>query len=149
VIHTFALTAALVSSVVGLDAGNLTLTIPQNMEVMKHKLNFETDQYIIRRKIDGLELLEVTVGGGAYELGEFREFCLNKQRAWRRNSMSQSEVLVGQPGVNAVYMSYSIHGRESLRIATSIEASLHFRGSLPCRAGTHPLGSPPSVPVNP
>ncbi|MGZ3505712.1 MAG: hypothetical protein ACXVAW_14290, partial [Vulcanimicrobiaceae bacterium] len=87
-----------------LDWGHLKMTIPGNATVTKERVNWETDRYTVQRSTDGAELLDIVVGGGAMDLEKFTSLCLNHKRAWRSKQSHPVTVVVGHPGVDAVYL---------------------------------------------
>ena len=116
-----------------LDSGTLTLRTPSGMTVAKHSLNWETNEYTIRRKADGVQLLMIIVGGGAMDLKLYRPSCINGKRAWRLDYSNGANFIVGDPGVNAVFLSYRNLSPPDSGVAYAMVKSVKFRGGSPCR----------------
>lgn len=116
-----------------LDSGNLIIRIPQSAAVTKHQLNFETDEYTVVRRPSGSQLLRIVVGGGAYDLRKYKNVCLNHKRAWRLTSPHGTEIVLGVPGVNAVYARYENVSSADAAIAREVMASIEFRDGRYCR----------------
>ncbi len=95
-------------------------------------MNWEADAYTIERKADGVELLEIIVGAGAYDLSRYRKFCLNHKRAWRATNGGETSVIVGSPGVNAVFALYENLSRSDAKTADAMLDSLSFSDGTSC-----------------
>jgi hypothetical protein len=116
-----------------LDWGSLVIQVAQDTAVTKHRMNFETDEYIVGRRSDRHELLRIIVGGGAYNLQRYSEICLNHKRAWRLASPRGVEIIVGEPGVNALSASYENLSVKDASIAGKIMESINFHDGRYCR----------------
>lgn len=115
-----------------LDWGRLVIRIPHDLRVMKHRVNFETDEYVVARRSDGRELLRIIVGGGAYDLERYKPICLNHKKAWRLASPHRTQLVVGEPGVNAVSASYENLSSENADIAGKVMKSIDFHDGRSC-----------------
>jgi hypothetical protein len=111
---------------VSLDSGNLVLRIPTHTTVIKKPVNWETDKYTIRRTSDGVKLLDIVVGGGAYDLAGYSAFCLNHKHAWRIKTLHSLKIIIGDPGVNAASASYEDLSPQDATIANEIISSIKF-----------------------
>lgn len=132
-VGSIVIASLLAFSTVALDSGNLTLKAPSDVSITKHAVNWETDSYTLRRKADGRQLLDIVVGGGSVDLKPYTGFCLNHKRAWRLKQSNSVNVIIGNPGVNSVFISYMNLSRQDAIIAEKIISSVKFNDGVRCR----------------
>jgi hypothetical protein len=120
------------TTLLSLDSGGLHLAVSTTVRVRKHKVNWETDEYVLYEANDKEPLLDIVVGGGAYDLHGFTRICLNGRQAWRSESVDSGTVVVGEPGVNAVAAYWSKQSGERLKEAKRIVSSLRIDWGPKC-----------------
>ena len=112
----------------------ICVRLPVGIIVTREVTNWETERVLLRTEKS--VLIEMFIGGGAYDLHGFRRFCLNGKRAWdsgppRRRS--HRTVIVGSPGVNALSATYSNLSESDAALADQIISSiLYGEGGEPC-----------------
>lgn len=116
-----------------LDWGHLTMTVPSNAKVTKEPVNWETDSYTVQQGTDGADLLKIIVGGGAMDLKRFTPFCLNHKRAWRSAQSHPITIVVGNPGVDAVYLTSTDASQRDKKVLDKMILSVKFVDGTYCR----------------
>jgi hypothetical protein len=109
------------------------MAIPGNATVTKERVNWETDRYTVHRSKDGAELLNIVVGGGAMDLENFTTLCLNHERAWRSKQSRPVTVVVGHPGVDAVYLTGTAASESDTAMLDKMISSVKFFDGTYCR----------------
>ena len=119
--------------VVTLPESDVRISLPVGV-VVKHKdINWETEAVELRMADSAL--IEMIIGGGAYDLHGFRRFCLNGKRAWDSGPLrrrSHRQVIVGGPGANALSATYSNLSLPDAAVADQIISSIHFDSGEIC-----------------
>lgn len=128
------LAAVILMTSISLESGAVKLKVPSGLTVTRRSLNWETDKYIFRRKSDGFPLIEVIVGGGAYDVSKHSVICLHHKRAWRRSSSYSLNIIMGEPGVNSASIAYAIDSPRESAIAEAVMSSVIYPGGPDCRA---------------
>ena len=127
-----ALLLAIAPTVLSLDDGHLTLTVPMTVQTKKQQVNFETDAYNLYEPSSASPLLTIVVGGGEYDLKQFSQFCLHGRRAWKTESTDSGSVAAGDPRVNAIAVSWSKLSGERLSEAQGIVSSMRIDWGAKC-----------------
>ena len=112
----------------------MQIRIPKEAKLERQRINWETDEFDITLR--GQLFMRIVVGGGAYDLGGFRKICLNGKRAWDSGPANGARtVLLGNPGMNAMELSYTELTRSTQRLANAVISSVHYgEGGYPCKA---------------
>jgi len=127
-----ALTAAVSGNV--LHDQEFTIRLPAGTHAVKSRVNFETDSYSIR-DARNREIASIIAGGGAYDLHGYRRYCLNGSVAWLQDGGRSGTLVIGEPGVDAISLSYDTHDVRQLRMIKRMMASLRLlEGGTVCRS---------------
>jgi len=129
----FALALAAATRLVYLDNGGLRLTVPVAMRISRRRAGFEVDFYDLHERRQGPAVLNLFVGGGAYDLKGYRHICLNGRQAWEHFSGNSGALVVGEPGRDAVDAFYAHLPSAKVRLAQRIIASLRFNAGHICK----------------
>ena len=135
----FVLAALIVTAphwrVITLPESDVRIRLPVGVVVTHQDINWETEAVELR--MPDSSLVEMIIGGGAYDLRGFRRFCLNGKRAWDSGPLrqrSRRQVIVGSPGANALSATYSNLSKADASLADRIISSIHFDAGEICHA---------------
>ncbi len=110
-----------------------SLTLPRGVQAEKQRAGFETDSYDIRLRGERRPLMTILVGGGAYDLHGFQITCVARHRAWQQGSVSAGQVIFGDPGFDAVAVSYKNLSADQAMLAKGILHSMRLSIRPTCR----------------
>ncbi len=117
-----------------LPYSQVQIKIPAEANLERRRINWETDEFDIT--LHGQPLMRIVLGGGAYDVGGLRKICLNGKRAWDSGpSNGARTVLIGNPGIDTMELTYAGLSQSTQRLADAMISSVRYgEGGYPCKA---------------
>jgi len=117
-----------------LPYSQVQMKIPAGANLERERINWETDRFDLL--LQGDELIQILLGGGAHDLHGLRKICLNGKRAWDSGQLNGARtVVLGNPGMDSMELSYTGLSQVARRVADAVIASVRYNeGGYSCKA---------------